>query len=589
MTSDAPLPTCIDSEQALIGAIVSNTDLLSRVSNIVTSEHFAEEAHAVIFEAISLMAAAGKRATAVSLKPYLGDVELAPGVTATKYIADLVANKAGLPGEVATYAEQVRDFHGRRAMIISARKMIEEANKAEFNRSLADMLRDHEDRIEVLRPKAGGKQTGFVGMRKIAERTYRKIQDEWNNTVPKQTLRTGYAKLDEVLGGLEAPNLIVIGGRPASGKTSLAVNIAVHAALQMLDLFTDPKERGVVAIISMEMSDEQLTERIFAQQARVMGTRIKRRKLFANEVETLYETSRQVETLPIEVDHTGGLSVAQICARTRALHRRQRIRLLVVDYLQLIKGNGSKQDKRHEDLDTIMQALKELCKELQIPCILLSQVSRDVDKRENKRPMMADLGGSSGIENNADAVLLIYREEGYLFNERPMEGTEEFAAWEKRLRKVEGIAEVIIGKSRFGARGTLLMGFDGPHTTFLNEPPERQEEPEEAKRQKEDIPPLSPYGKDVLRILEGLVVTEARRPNADDIAYVPRLPKMALMVPLQKLKDKFKSEMMFDADEKTVSSKFQAAITNLKRRNETAAYTDMNDEVHVFLIKRLAE
>jgi replicative DNA helicase len=588
MSPDASLPTCIDSEMALVGALITNNDLLTRIP-FLTSEHFAEEAHGVIFEAVKQMAATGKRATPISLKPYLGDTELAPGVTAMKYMADLVANKAGMPAEIVTYAEQVRDFHGRRAMILSARKMIEEASKAEFNRSLADMLRDHEDRIEVLRPKAGAKQSGFTGMRKIAERTYRKIQDEWNNTVPKQTLRTGYAKLDEVLGGLEAPNLIVIGGRPASGKTSLAVDIAVNGSVQLLDLFSDPKERGVVAIFSMEMSDEQVTERIFARQARVTGTRIKRRKLFANEVETLYEASRQVEDLPIEIDHTGGLSVAQICARARALHRRQRIRLLVVDYLQLIKGNGSRQEKRHEELGAVMLALKELCKELEIPCVLISQVSRDVDKRENKRPMMADLGGSSDIENNADAVLLIYREEGYLFNERPMEGTEEFAEWEKRLRKVEGIAEVIIGKSRFGARGTLLMGFDGPHTTFLNDPPERQEEPVEARRQKDDIPPLSPYGKDLLRILEGLVATEARRPNADDMAYCPQLPKAALMVSLTALRTKFKSEVMFDADEKTVSSKFQAAITNLKRRNETSAYTDMNSEVHVFLHKRLAE
>jgi replicative DNA helicase len=583
------LPHNIEVEQALIGCVLANNEAFMRVSSIVTPDHFWEEMHQTIWSVIAALMAKGQGVNPILLKSHLGNPELAPGKTLLSYLTGLASDSTGWV-HAESYAKTVQQLAILRQIIDLAERLKDRALAAPVDATTESIFAEGEDAFESLRPIVSGKRSGFASMSRVAESTMRQIQDEWNDTTPKRTIRYGFPKLDEKLGGLAPPDLVIIAGRPASGKTSLAVDVAVNAGRQMLDDYQDPKERGVVAVFSMEMSKEQLTERIMSRDAGVVGTRIRRRQLAAGEVTSLCDSSRRIERLPIEIDDTGDLGIAQILVRARSLHKKHRIRLLVIDYLQLIRGFRAKtnESKRHEELGEITGALKGLCKELNIPCILLSQVGRHVDQRDNKRPNKSDLKESGSIEQDADSILLIYREESYLYNDRPMEGTNEFIEWERKLRKVEGIAEVIIGKNRSGPQTTLLMGYDGPHTMFMNDPAPRSVEPDEARQHVKKVA-LTPYGKDLKAIILGLAVSIGRKPTTEDMDFEPRMPRGALLIPLDQVRAQFEKEVMPDAEEKVLASKFQSAIDNLRRAGLLSRYQDMNEIAFLFLPELIAE
>jgi replicative DNA helicase len=583
------LPHNIDAEQALIGTVIANNAVYAQVSNIVSAEHFYEETHATIWSVISALMAKGHGANPILIKSHLGNPDLGQGVTLMSYLAKLASDVTG-SRHAESYAKTIRAMAIQREIISLADQMKERAFSAPADVTIESIFAAGENDFESLRPVISGKRSGFASMRRVAETTIQNIQDEWNDTTPKRTLRYGYPKLDEKMGGLAPPDLIIMAGRPASGKTSLAVDVAVNAGFQMIDDYPNPSERGVIAVFSLEMSREQVTERMMSRYAKVVGTRIRRRNLAKGEVESLCHAARDLGGLPIEIDDTGNLGIAQILVRTRALHKKQQIRLLVIDYLQLIRGfrERTNESKRHEELGEITAALKGLCKELNIPCILLSQVGRHVDQRENKRPHKGDLKESGSIEQDADSILLIYRAESYLYDERPMEGTPEFPEWERKLRKVQGVAEVIIGKNRFGPQGTLLMGYDGPHTTFLDQPPEREPEPEEARQRVKQVA-LTPYGKDLKAIIQGLAVVSGRKPTPEDLDFEPRMPRGALLIPRDQIEAQFRKDIMPDAEDKVFNSKFQSAIDNLRRAGMLARYQDMNEIPYLFLPELIAE
>lgn len=583
------LPHNVEIEQALIGCVLANNDVFTRISSIVTADHFYEEMHASIWSVITSLMAKGQGANPILLKSYLGNPDLVPGKTLVQYLAGLVADSTGW-GHAESYAKQVRDLAIYRQIIDVADRLKERAYTMPVDATAEAIFNEGESAFEALRPIVSGKRSGFTTMRRAAESAIQQIQDEWNDKSPRRTIRYGFPKLDEKMGGLAPPDLVIFAGRPASGKTSLCVDVAVNAGFQMLDDYPNPKERGVVAIFSMEMSKEQLTERIMSRYARVVGTRIRRRNLAKGEVESLCNAARDIERLPIEIDDTGNIGIAQILVRARALHKKHQIRLLVLDYLQLIRGfrERTNESKRYEELGEITAALKGLCKELNIPCILLSQVGRHVDQRDNKRPNKSDLKESGAIEQDADSILLIYREESYLYNDRPMEGTDEFIEWERKLRKVEGVAEVIIGKNRFGPQTTLLMGYDGPHTTFLDEPVPRAIESEEARQTVKKVA-LTPYGKDLKAIIQALAVAVGRRPTPEDLDFEPRMPRGALLIPLDQVKAQFQKDVMPDAEENVLKSKFQGAIDNLRRAGLLSRYRDMNEVAYLFLPELIAE
>ena len=287
-------------------------------------------------------------------------------------------------------------------------------------------------------------------------------------------LSTGLRDLDEKLGGLQSSDLIILAGRPAMGKTALATNIAYNVAKRfqaeyLADGSTLVKDGGLVAFFSLEMSSEQLATRIISGQAEVSSEYIRRGKITDEEFNRLVEVARELQSLPFYIDDTGGLTIAQVAARARRLKRQRGLGLIVVDYLQLLAGSARKASEgRVQEVTEITVGLKALAKELNVPIMALSQLSRQVESREDKRPQLSDLRESGSIEQDADVVMFVFREEYYHARMEPKPNTSEYIKWQEDGERIQGIAEVIIGKQRHGPTGTIKLQFDGRFTRFGN-------------------------------------------------------------------------------------------------------------------------
>ena len=274
------------------------------------------------------------------------------------------------------------------------------------------------------------------------------------------------------MGGLQRSDLIILAARPAMGKSSLATNIAVNIAKAFREEPTPDGNMkttngGRVGFFSLEMSAEQLATRILSDQARVSSSDIRAAAFTIPQYATLVDTSQMMSDLPLFIDDTGGLSVAQLMARARRLKRQKGLDFIVIDYVQLLSGSSAKsQQNRVQEITEITTSLKALAKELEVPILALSQLSRQVEARDDKRPQLADLRESGSIEQDADVVLFIYREEYYLMNKQPREGTPEHLAWQEEMDRVTGQAEVIIGKQRHGPTGTVKLAFEANFTRF---------------------------------------------------------------------------------------------------------------------------
>jgi replicative DNA helicase len=276
------------------------------------------------------------------------------------------------------------------------------------------------------------------------------------------------------LGGLQASDLIVLAGRPGMGKTSLATNIAFNIAsayepVQHADGSVRAGKGGVVGFFSLEMSAEQLATRIISEQAEISSSRIRRGEIEEHEFERLVERSEALKKIPFHIDQTGGISIAQLAARARRLKRQHGLDVLVIDYIQLMQGTSKRSSQnRVQEVTEITTGLKALAKELGVPIIALSQLSRDVEKRDDKRPQLADLRESGSIEQDADVVLFVYREDYYLKNREPKAGTDDYLKWEASMAEAQGKAEVIVAKQRHGPTGTVSLGFQGEFTRFFD-------------------------------------------------------------------------------------------------------------------------
>ena len=293
----------------------------------------------------------------------------------------------------------------------------------------------------------------------------------WERDGGLSGVSTGMHDLDKMMGGLQASDLIIVAGRPGMGKTALATNIAFNIAKtyrfdERPDGTHETTNGGVVGFFSLEMSSEQLATRIIAEQAQVPGYKIRRGDISEGEFHRITNAAREMQQIPFYIDHTGGISIAQLTARARRLKRQKGLDVLVVDYLQLLSGSKSKGDNRVQELTEITTGMKALAKELNVPIIALSQLSRQVESRDDKRPQLSDLRESGSIEQDADVVIFVYREEYYLKNKQPRKGTPEFATWQNEMERAHGRAEVIIGKQRHGPTGTVELAFEGEYTRF---------------------------------------------------------------------------------------------------------------------------
>jgi replicative DNA helicase len=465
-------PHNIEAEQALLGAILVNNEAFYRVSDFLDAEHFFEPVHRRIYEVAAQLIRTNKVATPVTLKTFLpadlaiGDINLA------QYLARLAAEATTIIN-AEDYGRAIHDLALRRALILIGEDVVNVAYDAPVDMAPAAQIEDAEKSLFDLAER-GRYDGGFHAFETALLTAIDMASAAYKRDGHLSGLATGLDDLDRLMGGLQASDLVILAGRPAMGKTSLATNIAFNVARAwrgevQADGSMKTVDGGIVGFFSLEMSSEQLATRIISEQSGVPSSEIRRGKIDEAQFARIVEAAREMQRMPLYIDQTGGLSVAQLAARARRLKRQRGLDLMVIDYIQLLQGSSRRaSDNRVQEVTEITNQLKALAKELHVPIMAVSQLSRQVENREDKRPQLSDLRESGSIEQDADAVLFVFREEYYLKNRMPKEGTDEFFKWQADIDSVHGIAEVIIGKQRHGPTGTIKLQFEDSLTRFSN-------------------------------------------------------------------------------------------------------------------------
>jgi replicative DNA helicase len=466
-------PHNIEAEQALLGAILVNNEAYYRVSDFLEPGHLLEPIHQKIYEVAASLIRAGKLATPITIKTFLpADTDIA-GLSAGQYLARLAA-EATTVINAADYGRTIYDLAIRRALIGIGEDMVNEAFDAPVDSTPRAQIEDAERRLYEL-AETGRYDGGFQRFAHALTRAVDMAAHAYQRDGKLSGLATGLDDLDRMMGGLQPSDLVILAGRPGMGKTALATNVGYNVAKAWhgevgADGHMKTINGGVVGFFSLEMSAEQLATRIIAEQAEIPSSRIRRGAITEADFERIRDVSIELQNLPFYVDETGGLSVAQLAARARRLKRQRGLDLLVVDYLQLLFGSTRRAaEGRVQEITEITTSLKALAKELNVPILALSQLSRQVESREDKRPQLSDLRESGSIEQDADVVLFVFREEYYHQMRKPSEANrEKFAEWLADGDKYLGKAEVIIGKQRHGPTGTVELQFDAAVTRFAN-------------------------------------------------------------------------------------------------------------------------
>jgi len=464
-------PHNVEAEQALLGAIMVNNEAFYRVSDFLIPEHFYEPIHREIYEIIAKVIRAGRTATPITLKTHLPDT-LTADMSMSQYLARLAA-EATTVINAGDYGQTVYDLAIRRNLIQIGEEMVSTAYHSEVEETANKQIEEAEKQLFDLAEK-GRYDGGFQPFNEALKQAITMAGEAYSRDGTLSGTATGLSDLDKLMGGLQRSDLIILAARPAMGKTSLATNIAFHVARNWKgDVTPDGHKKtvdgGQVGFFSLEMSAEQLATRILAEQAEISSSDIRRGNIHESQFSRLVDVSNLMATVPLYIDDTGGISVAQLAARARRLKRQKGLDLLIVDYLQLLSGSSKKSNEnRVQELTEITTTLKALAKELEVPIIALSQLSRQVENREDKHPQLSDLRESGSIEQDADVVLFVYREEYYLKNKEPKLNTVEHQQWQEQMDQVLGKAEVIIGKQRHGPTGTVQLSFEAQYTRFGN-------------------------------------------------------------------------------------------------------------------------
>ncbi|MCS0493636.1 replicative DNA helicase [Ancylobacter mangrovi] len=463
-------PHNIEAEQALLGAILVNNEAFYRVSDFLEPRHLFEPIHVAIYETASALIRAGKVATPVTLKTFLPPELDVAGLTGPQYLARLAAEATTIIN-AEDYGRTIYDLSVRRDLIAIGEEIVNEAYDAAIDATPQDQIEEAEKRLYEL-AETGRYDGGFLRFNDALKEAVDMASRAFQRDGHLSGLASGLDDLDHMMGGLQPSDLIILAGRPGMGKTALATNIAYNvAAAYRSETLPDGNIRaldgGVVGFFSLEMSAEQLATRILAEQTEIPSYKIRRGDISESEFDKLAAGAQMMQTIPLYIDDTGGISIAQLRARARRLKRQRGLDFMVVDYLQLLSGSSKKASEgRVQEITEITTGLKALAKELAVPIMALSQLSRQVETRDDKRPQLSDLRESGSIEQDADVVMFVFREEYYLKNKEPKEGTEEWFTWDSEMKAAQGTAEVIIGKQRHGPTGTVKVAFEAQFTRF---------------------------------------------------------------------------------------------------------------------------
>ncbi|MBC2835261.1 replicative DNA helicase [Paragemmobacter straminiformis] len=464
------LPHNIEAEQQLLGAILTNNDVYDRIAILVKAEHFYDPVHQRIFEKAAARIQKNALASPVTLKPFFEDDEGLKELGGPAYLVRL-AGAAISAFAARDYAQMIYDLAVRRELIALGKDISAKAAKVDVVSEPREQIIEAEQKLYKL-GEQGVAERGFVSFLKAVTEAVNVANAAYQRDGGLAGISTGLIDLDKKLGGLHPSDLLILAGRPSMGKTSLATNIAFNIAKafkrgRMPDGSEGAVEGGVVGFFSLEMSSEQLAARILSEASEVPSEQIRRGDMTEQEFRRFVEAAKALESCPLYIDDTPALPISQVAARARRLKRTHGLDVLMVDYLQLLKG--SSKENRVQEVSEITQGLKAIAKELNIPVIALSQLSRAVESRDDKRPQLSDLRESGSIEQDADVVMFVFREEYYKEREKPADHElEKMAQWQTIMENVHGKAEVIIGKQRHGPIGTVELSFEGRFTRFGN-------------------------------------------------------------------------------------------------------------------------
>lgn len=472
------MPQNLEAEQALLGALLANNRAFEQISDFLKPNHFADPIHAKIYEVISKLISRGHVADTITLKNYFEQEGILNDVGGYKYLIKLAESSSPLTNP-EYYAQYIYDQFLRRELISTGYDIVNNAMKEDIDTPASAQIEAAEKRLYDL-SDIGEAQRGFVNFSDALAQSLGTIEKAYQKEGKISGISTGLDDLDKHTGGLNDSDLVILAGRPAMGKTALATNIAYNVAeLMSRDLAIDVKQRGV-AFFSLEMSADQLATRILSSTAGISSQRMRNGDIDNGEFGRIAEVIRSLEKMPLYIDDTPGLTISAIRNRARRLKRSKGLGLIVVDYIQLITGSSKRGEiNRVQELSEISRGLKIMAKELNVPVIALSQLNRGVEQRDDKRPVMSDLRESGSIEQDADIVLFVYRENYYIQNEEPKETDKNYSQekhdkWEAKMRATKYKAEVIIGKHRHGPTGTVTLSWNGEFAQFGNFMPDER-------------------------------------------------------------------------------------------------------------------
>ena len=452
------LPNNIEAEQSIIGSILISNEIFDEINTFVSSKNFYDPMHQRIFSAIEKLIYSGMLANPITLKNHFENDE--DKIKIPEYLVKITKFSTS-NRQAIEYSKIVYDLYVKRQLIKLSEEIIDTAKLNDIDKNSQTIIENSEKTLFDLAEKGSFSNT-IVKFDEALKLTIDMASTAYKNDEGIVGVPTGLRDLDEKLGGLHKSDLLIIAGRPSMGKTALATNIAFNAAKK----FQQDGKKTSVAFFSLEMSSEQLSTRILAEQSRIKSNDIRRGRISEDQFDKFIETSKDISELPLYIDETPAISIAALCNRARRMKRIYGLDLIVVDYIQLMTAVNSRRDGRVQEISEITQGLKALAKELSVPVLALSQLSRAVEQRDNNKPVLADLRESGSIEQDADVVMFVYREAYYLERKEPRPATVEYAEWQAKMSEVSNMAEIIVGKQRHGPTGNVFLEFEPMFTKF---------------------------------------------------------------------------------------------------------------------------
>ena len=460
-SSQKQMPCNIEAEQAVIGSILVSNDIYDEISPIVDAQKFFDPIHVKIFETIENLISKGLLANPITLKNHFENNEGLKELGGQEYLIKITKFSTSIK-QAIDYAGIIQEMHVRRELIKISESVLDQASSAtDLSTSGEEMIQNAEKSLFDLAERGHFNQS-FMKFERALKQTIEMAKSAYQNEEGIVGVPTGLTDLDNKLGGMHKQDLVIIAGRPSMGKTALATNIAFHAAKNI----EKKGSKSTVAFFSLEMSSEQLSTRILSEQSRIRSNDIRRGKVSETEFEKFIETSKNIFELPLYIDETPAITIAAISNRSRRIKRLFGLELIVVDYIQLMRSSGSKEYNRVQEISEITQGLKALAKELDVPVLALSQLSRAVEQRDDKKPQLADLRESGSIEQDADVVMFVFRESYYLERKEPTLGSIEHAEWRQKMDEISSLAEIMISKQRHGPTGNVRVEFEAMYTRF---------------------------------------------------------------------------------------------------------------------------